>query len=513
MSNSNDDTNNMKNNVGDGGGSEPSAATPVVMEDGPTLRSVQMMPRPGFRQHVDVGMLKSSGMSKSEIANSEIIDKSSYFSATKEGSSAVEKLDGDSSDFFQSNWSPAALRPIPAYYPLEKSSRLVGDENISVVAARVSECLRMLSVQADYDNNMATAALCTPEHVEMHLSLWQGSGKYPQGIIAELQRRKGDALTFHMYCRHILDAAVGNFDAIEFAAKNGQDVNHAYSKMAERLLTSEAHIGKSDEKKNSYIALEIAASLLKKDRMDARQLGMESLCLLTDPKKTCLSTAIIASRVVLLGTAQDEKKDSSGALDEEDIMFEMSHLGIREAILSLVQFRRLGDDGDYDDYGEKDEGYDSDDGSQHRYPEEKEHNDLLHNLALAVLANSLDVIENCDMEQTLARNHADSGESKACVADCFLSDAEEISKRDILKTLIGELGRASGKPHDACLSAKCLGSLFTASKDARRRAQELKALKVVNTALEIGQRTHVKLETETRKIVKTLSLTTTNQTS
>jgi hypothetical protein len=333
----------------------------------------------------------------------------------------------------------------------------------------------------------------------MHLSLWQGSGKYPQGIIAELQRRKGDAMTFHMYCRHILDAAVGNFDAVEFAAKNGQDVNHAYSKMAERLLTSEAHIGKSDEKKNSYIALEIAASLLKKDRMDARQLGMESLCLLTDPKKTCLSTAIIASRVVLLGTALDEKKDS-GALDEEDIMFEMSHLGIREAILSLVQFRRLGDDGDYDD--------DSDDGAQdRRHPEEKEHNDLLHNLALAVLANSLAVIENCDMEPALAKNHADSGESKTCVADCFLSDAEEISKHDILKTLIGELGRASGKPHDACLSAKCLGSLFTASKDARRRAQELKALKVVNTALEVGQRTHVKLETETRKIVKTLSLT------
>lgn len=254
--------------------------------------------------------------------------------------------------------------------------------------------------------------------------------------------------------------------------------------------------GASTEHENALLALEIAASLLKKDRMDARQLGMESLCLLTDPTRTGVETALIASRVVLTGSTQDESQDDA----KDDDYDGADQWGIREAILALVQFGRLGDDGGFD------QDVDSDDDSctgcsgSGVPPDEQRHNDMLHNLALAVLANALDVLENHG-----ARLCEAGSESPSSVADAFLSDSHEMMEKDLLKTLLGKLGDAEVKPHDATLSAKCLRSLCEASKDARRRARDLKAKQIVQTALEVGQRTHVKLEKESQKVIHTLA--------
>merc|ERR1711907_8104 len=90
-----------------------------------------------------------------------------------------------------------------------------------------------------------------------------------------------------------------------------------------------------------------------KDRMDARQLGLESLCLLTWPKKTGITTALIASRVVLLGTAQDINIINSNAPEEGLMCDEAPFQEIRQTILSLIQFRRIGD---ADEFDESEEG-------------------------------------------------------------------------------------------------------------------------------------------------------------
>merc|ERR1739848_360250 len=92
------------------------------------------------------------------------------------------------------------------------------------------------------------------------------------------------------------------------------------------------------ETENAVVALEIAHGLLMKDRMDARRLGLESLCLLTDPAKTGLVTASMASRVVLLGTARDvvdNDSDNGAALSCDEAPFRE----IRQVLFSLIQFR------------------------------------------------------------------------------------------------------------------------------------------------------------------------------
>lgn len=418
-------------------------------------------------------------------SSNDVIDKSSYFASA---TAKPEVKTPPSSSEIKSNWSPRQLRPVPAFYPLERSSRFVEDE-LPAVVSRVSEANRLLSVHAAYCDDTATATMLTAENVEMHLSLWKTSGKQ-EGIVIEIQRRKGDSIAFHRYARCILDAAVGELDIQEHIENHGEDLDIVYSKKIHRLLSMETEAGTETE--NAIIAVEIAHGLLMKDRMDARQLGLESLCLLTDPKKTGITTALIASRVVLLGTALDIDSPTP----EEGLMFdETPFQEIRQTILSLVQFRRIGEADEFDD--NEDES------------EDEEHITILHNLALAVLANALDVIENDDLlsegapEEIRTRSRTETSES---ISQRFMEDAQEFSdNREILKTLISELGNAGVKPHNACLSAKCIGSLCRASDKARNRAKDLGAKTVVQTALDVGTRTHLKLERECDRVMQTLT--------
>jgi len=257
----------------------------------------------------------------------------------------------------------------------------------------------------------------------------------------------------------------------------------------------------ANEEESAIIAVEIAHGLLMKDRMDARQLGLESLCLLTDPAKTGITTALIASHVVLLRTAQ-----GATCTTEDSVIFDESPFQeIRETILSLVQLRRIGDE---TELSEGEDERSEDDDFEGKHSQEREHMSLLHNLALAVIANALEVVENIDSGDpepettgTNPRARVDSSD----ITSAFMNEGKEITSKEILSTLISELGKAAKKPHNATLSAKCLSSLMGASDDARRRAKELGAKNVVSTALDVGVRTHAKLETECKKVVRVLT--------
>lgn len=458
---------------------------PAVTPSLPEFKSVaiarpQSLALPGLRQSNDV------------------IDKASYFKeATRsKGNSKPAPVPSSNDGKKYCPWTPVKLRPVPAFYPLERSSRFVEDD-LEAVVDRVSEANRLLSIHAVYCNKTATATLLTSENVEMHLSLWKTSGKQ-EGIVVEIQRRKGDSIAFHRYSRCILDSAAGELDIKEHVEKNGDDIDAVFSRKVQRLLTLEKPSdATTSEAENAIIAIEIAHGLVMKDRIDARQLGLESLCLLTDPKKTGHKTAVIASRVVLLGSAQDI--DSSDSPEEALLCDETPFQEIRQALLSLIQFRRIGDSEDFDEDEET---------------EESEHITVLHNLALAVLANALDVMSDDDIDSVVSepeevpsgRSRLDTSES---ISERFLVDSLECSEnREIMKTLISELGKANAKPHNACLSAKCIGSLCRASEKARKRAKELGAKNVVQTALEVGTKTHLKLERECTKVMSSLTETT-----
>jgi len=423
--------------------------------------------------------------------NNDVINMDDFRAGSEESNAGVPS--GKSS-----NWTPTSPRPVPAFYPLEKSTRLVEDETPMEVATRLSESLRYMSVQAVYNDEAATASLYTAENVEMHMSLWMTPSTAQQnGVLVELQRRKGDSMVFHRYARRILDAAVGDLEQEELA--DSVDADKLYSKKVQRLLSPELKNQEHQEHENAVVALEIAHGLIMKDRMDARQLGLESLCLLTDPKKTGYMTAVLASHVVLLGSTVGVEIGgvTDDAANESILMNEGPFREIRETILSLVQFSRIAEDED-DEVASP----------------ESESMILLHNLALAVLANALEVVEH--PERYVGETGEEAEDTKQPsrprlktqgsgeIAKDFLSQSQEFTKKELLSTLIGELGNANAKPHNATLSAKCLGSLCRASDEAKRRAKELGAKNVVATALDVGVKTHLKLETECQKVFRAM---------
>jgi len=252
-------------------------------------------------------------------------------------------------------------------------------------------------------------------------------------------------------------------------------------------------------------ALNMAASLIKKDRVDAQRLGMESLVLLTDPLRAGIETAKFASRVVLLGISNEDDAGVGSREDDVNALFdESAGLGIREAILKMIM--------DESDAEEKMPV--EDDGFQGI---EKEFTDIHFTLCLTVLSNALHTIDEsvktaaAPSTITAPPNRAEQGDTegddvkslvaiKSGVPKRFIDDTHSAFGCDILSSLIRILDQAKTNPHDACLSARCLGVLFEGCGNSNRvRARrDLDAKRVVAAALEVGCRSHAKLEDASR---------------
>ena len=107
-----------------------------------------------------------------EIDN-EVIDKAAFFKSAEEKASGVAKLPPPTDDDDEERlWSPKTIRTVPAFYPLEKSSRFIEDDHLAV-ASRLAECCRVLSVQATYN----------------------GGGNRPEILRWKLSTRPGGSLT------------------------------------------------------------------------------------------------------------------------------------------------------------------------------------------------------------------------------------------------------------------------------------------------------------------------------
>jgi hypothetical protein len=413
----------------------------------------------------------------------------------------------------------------------------------------------------------------------------------PRVVLVELQRRKGCSITFHNYRKCLLDAAEGKFDMDVFARTDGLEKpmgrdrchqpratllarpslrpsSYASSRLVIGGLKTEGESSTSSTS-NDYDtttqqhslspstttthqqqpmavyekamkALNMAASLLHKDRVDARRLGMESLVLLTDPLRAGMETAHIASRVVLLGSAQGEHPTTTSEDDDVDALFdESSGLGIREKILEMILTDGGGAGSDEQQRSTSGDTSSSRDGFEMI---EREFTDCLFNLCLTVLSNALQTMEGGggggggvnvvafgesieeeeeDTEEVVedrklsprarastepAVRPSTSFPMEHQVSKRFIDDTNSTFGCDVLSSLIRILGQAKTNPHDAYHSARCLGVLFKGcgnSHKARAR-RDLDAKRIIAAALEVGARSHAKLADASREAMVAL---------
>ncbi len=424
------------------------------------------------------------------------------------------------------------VRDIPIYYFFEPTSSLLlhlSAHPPQVVADRISECLRCTSVQARYFADPAAAALLTLEQVEMYLVLWIKSDQ----LLVELQRRRGDSSVFLRYSRLILSAAKGEFNASfqEERVRNAS-LNTDWQeslKSTEMVLQhacppstlSSSHTmdhnpklmrTDDDSSSRSVAVVALVSNLIAKDDYDSRHLGMETACILTDPRRTGIATAVMMSRVVVLGILQGEEGETLGDVCKH----------IHLILLMLIMTRNFpgnnntgtvhtnsslfSDELEMDDFNEcffSDEEHPT---------EHSEFASRMFHQALQVLANSLEVLANFDKLDPSTTTSPEKFlqelvESFVAHAN-RLVPAESTGHNYLVQTLLKDCRMAEQQPHNAYLAAKILKYLCGASPSLVAAVLQERGLDDLTLAHQVGQRTHLCLELETEQLLALLVRTT-----
>eukprot|EP00558_Chaetoceros_sp_UNC1202_P003389 CAMPEP_0197245432 /NCGR_PEP_ID=MMETSP1429-20130617/10224_1 /TAXON_ID=49237 /ORGANISM="Chaetoceros sp., Strain UNC1202" /LENGTH=205 /DNA_ID=CAMNT_0042705925 /DNA_START=89 /DNA_END=706 /DNA_ORIENTATION=+ len=197
--------------------------------------------------------------------------------------------------------------------------------------------------------------------------------------------------------------------------------------------------------------MEIVDSLLKKDRIDANLLGMESLQLLTSTRASSDSMVSYASDVVLTGG------------DFSDV---------KSTLISMI--------------ANENEGHsDSDDSSASSSSIEERYHRKMRVCALTALANAL--------------------EAKSASLEQLLDSKEWAGDDGILSFLLSEMNGAQAYPHEAFLAAKCTLNLLEHSSVMRSSALEMGFSKAALLGEEVGKSAYHLLGSMSSSLSKVLS--------
>lgn len=287
----------------------------------------------------------------------------------------------------------------------------------------------MESISADC-NDKGTALAETPDHTRFYVRLFNASEDADGecGFVVELQRRSGSGITFHRAARAVLCAAQGQ--ATRTPPLRARPSMH-------RAVPAALNVAM---RRDIDEEIERAGDLLRKDRLDANILGVESLRFLTDISSNHDAALYVA------------KKLFHGNEDA----------GCHEAVASLVRSWRL--------HGEDAEEI-CDDLTENYYA-------TMHSHALVVLSNCLNAL-------------AQTGELLVALRskNIFLSD-------DIISSLVKEVASAETRPHNACHALRSLNALMGVSDELQARAAELGAARATGLALNEGACEHSMLASE-----------------
>lgn len=314
-----------------------------------------------------------------------------------------------------SKWSVQHLEPLPAGFPLERSSRRVNATG-SIVAERITACLFERSIETKYNDVEGKAKCRTSDYVHFRIRLFASSDDTDSTTtIVEVQRRKGSAFNFMKDCRAILDAAEGRASSL-------QTVMPPLKPISAMSCLQGVNIDNDDDSDGADI--KATAELLSMNKSDSNLLGMENLEELTNQRSTSDNTVRLATKNVVSG-----KGDSTS---------------IRDAITSLLQHSYL--------QGDQSHLCTTKDDTETDYDER------MHNLSLSVVYNALSFMAEEGSLTELIRMH--SG---------WFHDT-------LIPVLIRDIEGARDRPHDACLAAKCLHCLAPYSRQSIADAGAIEAL-------------------------------------
>jgi hypothetical protein len=211
----------------------------------------------------------------------------------------------------ESNWNICSpLCQVPLGFPLERTHReIYGDA--AEVANRISNALRNMSVETEYDGENAKAKCTSLDQVNFRIRLFAG-GEDGLPVIVEVQRRCGSSSSFMKICRQILNGAEGG--AVAKSRSKPCTRMPPFIKGAIGNMSCLQSVVKKEEGKPELDALNKSIELLKCQKKCSNLLGLENLCFLTDPLKTRPDKALSSCKDIVLGERRAELREKVVAI-------------------------------------------------------------------------------------------------------------------------------------------------------------------------------------------------------
>mmetsp|Transcript_38590 Transcript_38590/g.44972 ORF Transcript_38590/g.44972 Transcript_38590/m.44972 type:complete len:413 (-) Transcript_38590:75-1313(-) len=175
----------------------------------------------------------------------------------------------------------ADLPSLPIYFE-KNCSTVIKKTSPSEIARRIVICLHRISAAALICEGNPSMKVTNMDQVEYIVSIFKTNrvnitstyGTKHFDVLVEVQRRRGDSLSFHSDCRNILDAAAGE-------STNNCSTQFISLKVPPSI---KCPLNSIEQKKIATESLHNIASILGEGSMlDETVLGMERLCSLTNP--------------------------------------------------------------------------------------------------------------------------------------------------------------------------------------------------------------------------------------
>lgn len=323
----------------------------------------------------------------------------------------------------------ATLTSRPDDFPPLRTTRVVQGTPANVISNRISDCLQDRSIRTKYSKSQDNVAKCrNTDFCKFTIRLYSSDDG---GVLVEVQRLCGDAVSFMKDCRAVLNVAEG-----KKVDQSSQDETPMYL----RLPVSQMEFVKkislppiSLEEQTDTV--NVTADLLSSHQSDSNMLGMESLVIQTDPLKTMKSTAILASRRILCPNDPGNK-----AFNMHNYV--MSLLIYDDAPLSSSE-----DTTAFEDHPVK-----------------------LRNLAMSALCNALVLFSS---EKLLLTT---------------ISSNQEWYTSVLIPKLVQDLSTAENHPHDACFASRCLSTLAGANVEFAIKMRDSGGHDAIKIAEQVGLR-------------------------
>jgi hypothetical protein len=297
------------------------------------------------------------------------------------------------------------------------------------ITTRISEFMRLASIQCDYDNDHGKVTCRTNSSLHFVVQLWQ-SARGATVILVQIQKVQGCSFEFQEIRQDLSNAILSGQRAMP--PNTGQQqlptswiCNDFLSNAIKRLpIPFDGSSSSSCEDRHGgggratrSASLDLSWQLLKSNFASETRLGLESLAVLTDPSKTMREDVDSASRAVLLCDS------------------DIQRLLTNYFILPLEAS------------SQDDMAIDDDDEEYHR---------RMHMIALRIISNSLEWVATTPRHH----QHEQQGSSSSSSSVDLSSSASSPFWQRVWQSISYNLRLASQRPQEAILSIRCLRFLM-----------------------------------------------------